>query len=88
MRAKERIAAVDVIKALAILAVVVRHAGPPPWNPAFAEFDRVFRASWVYFHVPSFLVVAGFLYARERLTWSEVAARLPSTTRPTSVYDF
>jgi peptidoglycan/LPS O-acetylase OafA/YrhL len=57
-----RVAAVDHIKAAAILAVIANHALPfamvahgVPWQEALRWL--------VAFHVPSFLIVSGFLYA-------------------------
>ena len=51
------------MKAIAIIAVVVTHAGPSPWLPGASAFDQVVRGSLAVFHVPSFLLLAGFLYA-------------------------
>jgi fucose 4-O-acetylase-like acetyltransferase len=76
MRPDERLPAVDVIKAAAIVAVVLQHAGPPRWSPHYAEFDQVFRVSWIQFHVPAFVLMAGFLSARHRLGWDELVSRL------------
>src|SRR5262245_3028811 len=59
-----RIPAIDYVKATAIVAVVSTHAGPPFWSPQFTAWDFALRQTWVSFHVPAFLVVAGLLYAR------------------------
>jgi fucose 4-O-acetylase-like acetyltransferase len=55
--------AIDYIKAIAIVAVVLNHAGPPAANYESTWFDRFFREALMQFHVPSFLAVSGFLYA-------------------------
>jgi peptidoglycan/LPS O-acetylase OafA/YrhL len=58
-----RYAAIDLVKAAAIVAVVFTHARreflPPAWS---AEFWLC--ASWTLFQVPAFLFASGFLYAR------------------------
>lgn len=61
---RPRIPAIDWIKATAIVAVVFTHSGVAPWSPLFGPWDTALRRSWVSFHVPSFLLVAGFLYHR------------------------
>jgi fucose 4-O-acetylase-like acetyltransferase len=58
-----RIAAIDYIKATAIVAVVLTHAGPVPWVADADHFDVIVRGVLPLFHVPSFLIVAGFVYA-------------------------
>ena len=63
-RAPERIAAIDVIKAAAIVAVVMMHAGPGVFAPGPDRLVRWLTFAWTPFHVPSFLIVAGFLYYR------------------------
>ena len=60
----QRFAAVDYVKALAIFAVVVTHAGYPISRGAISTAENLIRHSWVSFHVPAFLVMAGFLYYR------------------------
>jgi peptidoglycan/LPS O-acetylase OafA/YrhL len=59
-----RLAAVDCLKAAAIVAVAVNHAGPFLMARDVSEFDRIVRGGLVAFHVPTFLVVSGFLYQR------------------------
>jgi fucose 4-O-acetylase-like acetyltransferase len=44
--------------------VVVNHAGPFAFGPAYTEVDRILRSRWVDFHVPAFVFVSGFLYHR------------------------
>jgi fucose 4-O-acetylase-like acetyltransferase len=86
MTAPGRIAAVDWIKAIAILAVVVNHAGPPPWHPGFRFVDWLIRYGLVVFHVPAFLLVAGFLYQRAHaIGWREIGMRLQRTWIPFAV---
>lgn len=60
MREGQRIATVDWMKAIAIVAVVVTHAGGDAWS-ASSGFERMLRGSVVQFHVATFFVVAGFL---------------------------
>ncbi len=63
-QASERILAIDAIKAAAIIAVVMMHAGPGVFAPAPDRLVRWLTFAWTPFHVPSFLIVAGFLYYR------------------------
>jgi fucose 4-O-acetylase-like acetyltransferase len=73
----ERYAAVDYLKALAIVAVVVTHAGFWDRDPRFTFADRILRGSWVPFQVPVFYVVSGFLYYRATaIGWRTVSQRL------------
>lgn len=53
---------VDYLKALAILAVVFTHAGPPVLRPELLSMEYILRRSWVVFHVPTFFLISGFLY--------------------------
>ncbi len=64
--AGERLPAVDLIKAAAIVAVVFQHSGVSFLDPHYGVWDRALRSTWGAFHVPASLLVAGFLYARER----------------------
>lgn len=77
MSTGDRLHAFDHLKALAIVAVVFTHAGPDSW---FAEGNPLVwfaTKTWTVFHVPSFLFVSGFLYARPvALAPGVVAARL------------
>ena len=63
--ASQRISALDWLKALAMLAVAINHAGPYLMGPRSTAFDHVVRGGLVAFHVPTFLVVSGFLYSRQ-----------------------
>jgi peptidoglycan/LPS O-acetylase OafA/YrhL len=76
-RAVERIPAIDMIKATAIVAVVLMHAGPVIFGPSPDRAVRLLTFAWPPFHVPSFLVVAGFLYQRSApIPMQSVRARL------------
>jgi len=59
-----RLHAIDHIKAAAIVAVVFTHAGKSGWLPRADSYDFFLTWVWTLFHVPSFLFVSGFLYAR------------------------
>jgi peptidoglycan/LPS O-acetylase OafA/YrhL len=59
-----RLPGVDWLKAAAIVAVVFAHAGFFLFSPQATAWDRWLTGSWVWFHVPTFLLVSGFLYAR------------------------
>lgn len=72
-----RLAAIDVIKAAAIVAVVFQHSGVSFLDPRYGVWDRALRSTWGAFHVPAFLLVAGFLYARaEPIGLPEIRRRL------------
>ena len=74
---KRHLGSVDYIKAIAIVAVVLTHAGLHVGNPALTAFEKIIRQSWVDFQVPSFFLVAGFLYHRaSAISWGEVGRRL------------
>lgn len=82
----QRIAAIDVIRVAAIVAVVLQHSGPLRiWQDSFSRFDVAFRVSWIQYHVPAFLMVAGFLLARERLTLRDVGRTLVRVLVPYSL---
>jgi len=59
---KRYFGSVDYIKAIAIVAVVLTHAGLRGSDPALTPFEKIIRQSWVGFQVPAFFLVAGFLY--------------------------
>ncbi len=59
---RPRVAALDYLKAAAIVAVVFTHSGASTWAPK-PGWDGLLTRSWVSFHVPSFLFASGFLYA-------------------------
>lgn len=63
--ASQRIPALDWLKALAMVAVAINHAGPYLMGPRSTAFDAIVRGGLVAFHVPTFLVVSGFLYSRQ-----------------------
>jgi fucose 4-O-acetylase-like acetyltransferase len=64
-RRAERLPALDWLKALAIVAVAMGHGGPFLMGPQATGFDHFVRGGLVLFHVPTFLVVSGFLYSRQ-----------------------
>jgi peptidoglycan/LPS O-acetylase OafA/YrhL len=73
-------AAVHAIKAAAIVAVVVTHAGPYGLD---AGLDGVLRSGWVDFHVPAFVFLSGFLYHRlAPIPARDVARRLARIVPP------
>jgi fucose 4-O-acetylase-like acetyltransferase len=56
-----RHSAIDYLKAAAVIAIVANHAIRPPWDPRATALDEA--VLWlVQFHVPTFLMVSGFLY--------------------------
>src|SRR5581483_1577646 len=69
-----RLAAIDYVKAAAIVAVVVNHSLLTLWNPEATAVDNIVRRA-VQFHVPAFLVVSGYLYARTGLSKRRIVAR-------------
>jgi fucose 4-O-acetylase-like acetyltransferase len=74
---------VDFMKALAIVAVVMTHAGPMAGTPRYDRWDELLRHSWVSFHVPSFLVISGLLYARSApIALTQVGRRLTRVLVP------
>jgi fucose 4-O-acetylase-like acetyltransferase len=76
-RARTHLDGIDFIKAAAIVAVVATHSGINVFYPTATVWDRVLTATWVWFQVPAFLVVSGFLYSSERpVSLREVAGRL------------
>jgi peptidoglycan/LPS O-acetylase OafA/YrhL len=81
--ARPEYAALHVIKAAAILAVVVNHAGPFGFSAKGPGLDRVLRSGWLDFHVPAFVFVSGFLYHRlAPIPWREVGRRLARIVPP------
>lgn len=82
-RGRVRFDAADYIKALAILAVVAQHTHRFRWFLPAGETESFLRGYLLCFHVPSFLLVSGFLYASERvIEWSEVRRRLARVLVP------
>lgn len=68
-----RSAAIDHLKAAAILAVLAQHAIPPVWR-GFTRGETVLNWA-VQYHVPVFLLVSGLLYAPAGLSDPHVLAR-------------
>jgi len=58
----ERVVAIDRIKACAIVAVLLMHAGPMRFGIPVVPVEFWLRRGWTIFHVPAFLIVAGTLY--------------------------
>jgi len=80
---RARFDAADYIKAVAILAVVAQHTHRFRWFIPASETESFLRGYLLCFHVPSFLLVSGFLYAGARtLEWSEVRRRLARVLVP------
>lgn len=74
---KQRWHSLDAIKALAIVAVVVQHSGVTAFGRGWTPWDTALRTTWVGFHVPAFLIVAGFLYASDTpLYFRDLARRV------------
>lgn len=72
-----RLFSIDFLKALAMIAVIVSHAGLLATDPRYSAWDEVLRRHWTAFHVPAFLFVAGFLYHRPHpIRVAEVGHRL------------
>ncbi len=69
--------AVDHVKAAAIVAVVFTHAGRVSLDAWGSVPDFLLTSLWTRFHVPAFLLVSGFLYARRQpVPVAEVGRRL------------
>ncbi len=80
--AESTTAAIDWAKALAILAVLVTHAGPFAFG-TLEPIDYVVRVVAVAFHVPVFLLVSGYLHASATpLTLGRTWARLRRVLGP------
>lgn len=62
--ARSRLSSIDYLKAAAIVAVVFTHSGLFYWGDPRYDWDFFLTMFWTGFHVPSFLFVSGFLYAR------------------------
>ena len=77
----DRLAPIDFIKAVAIVAVVANHA-VHVWAPPITFWDIAVR--WmVQFHVASFFVASGYLYARSGFrTFADVHRRLTRVLVP------
>lgn len=80
---RDRLPAIDHLKAAAIVAVVFTHSGRRTFAGAHTEWDLYLTSVWVRFHVPTFLFVSGFLYARStRDDLASVRARLARVLVP------
>jgi len=87
LAAPARLHAFDHLKAAAIVAVVFTHAGPDSWFVEGSSAVWFLTKSWTVFHVPSFLFVSGFLYAKPQpIAASTVAARLFRVVLPYLVW--
>jgi peptidoglycan/LPS O-acetylase OafA/YrhL len=74
--------AIDVIKAAAILAVVVIHSLRPFWLPEVSDAEKMVLLM-TRFGVPAFLAASGFLYySREAIPFSVVGRRLRRVVVP------
>ena len=83
----DRLHAFDHLKAIAIVAVVCTHAGPDTWFAEGGWLVWFLTKSWTVFHVPSFLFVSGFLYARtDPIPLGKVVARLLRVLLPYLVW--
>jgi peptidoglycan/LPS O-acetylase OafA/YrhL len=81
-----RLDEIDFLKAAAIVAVVFTHSGIFIFNPRFTAWDLWLTTNWVWFHVPSFLMVSGFLYCRtEPVGLSQVGRRLARIVVPYAI---
>lgn len=78
--------AADHVKAAAIVAVVFTHAGRVTLDSSGSTADFLLTSLWTRFHVPSFLFVSGFLYARSSgVPWSVIGRRLRRVLLPYGV---
>ena len=71
--------ALDWLKAMAIVAVVVTHSGSGafPNTPGYTGWDGLFAYGLSAFHVPCLLMISGYLYrSAQPLAWTDVARRL------------
>jgi fucose 4-O-acetylase-like acetyltransferase len=79
-----RLDGIDFLKAAAITAVVFAHSGV--FSARATPWDRWLTGRWVWFHVPTFLLVSGFLYCRrDPVPLAEVGARLGRLLLPYAV---
>jgi fucose 4-O-acetylase-like acetyltransferase len=80
---RDRLHAIDHLKAAAIVAVVLTHAVRGGWGLEGWSWDAVVGQVWTRFHVPSFLFVSGYLYARSApVSWAHVGSRLGRVVLP------
>ncbi len=82
MEARSDVAAVEWLKAAAIVAVVVSHSGPFALGP-LSTSDRWLRVVLATFHVPVFLMVSGYLHAAPRpVRWPVLVRRVRRVLAP------
>ncbi len=78
-----RLDGVDFLKAAAITAVVFAHSGVYLFSPRVTAWDRWLTGGWVWFHVPTFLLVSGFLTCRRApVSFAHVGSRLTRLLLP------
>jgi fucose 4-O-acetylase-like acetyltransferase len=71
-----RWAAVDWLKAAAIVAVILTHSSPCEFDGPHAEVDRAVRFTVVGFHVPAFMLLAGYVGSSAApLGWRAIGSR-------------
>jgi fucose 4-O-acetylase-like acetyltransferase len=81
-----RLDGVDFLKAAAIVAVVFAHSGIFLFDRRVTAWDRWLTGAWVWFHVPTFLLVSGFLYCRRSpVPFAQVGSRLARLLLPYAV---
>jgi peptidoglycan/LPS O-acetylase OafA/YrhL len=77
VEAPRRLIEIDRLKACAILAVVMTHAGVATLGKPFDPVDFWMRTSWTLFHVPAFLVATGVLLQQgTAMSWRTVVDRV------------
>ncbi|MEE2679340.1 MAG: acyltransferase [Myxococcota bacterium] len=79
---RERWNALDFLKAAAIVAVVITHAGPDTVGRVGDDLVWDLTKTWTVFQVPSFLFVSGFLYAARAAGRAAVGSRLERVLLP------
>ncbi len=78
----ERYPEIDVVKATAIVAVVLIHSLRPFWEPGFTQFEALV-SDFTRFAVPGFLAASGFLYYQAQpVTLLTLARRLRRVLLP------
>jgi fucose 4-O-acetylase-like acetyltransferase len=82
MEDRSDVAAVDWLKVVAIVAVVMSHSGPFALGP-LPPLERWLRVILPTFHVPVFLIVSGYLHAATRpVTWAVFVRRVRRVLGP------
>jgi peptidoglycan/LPS O-acetylase OafA/YrhL len=73
---------IDVVKAAAIVAVIVIHSLRPFWLPDVSGLEKMVLLA-TRFGVPAFLAASGFLYySREPIPWAVIGRRLRRVVIP------